>query len=91
MAKATKTFRCFGHFQGDAEVYRPKDEVKHLRALDPIPKLAARLKQDGVLTAQEEEAIVARARRVDEAFAFARQSPYPAPQEALEDVFVRGG
>lgn len=84
-----KTFRYFGHFQGDAEVYRPKDEVKHLRELDPIPRLAARLKQDGVLTAQEEEAIAARARqRVDEAFAFARQSPYPAPQEALEDVFV---
>lgn len=84
-----KTDRYLGHFQGDAEVYRPKDEVAKLRKNDPIPKLAAHLKQHKLMTDAQEATIVARAhKRVAEAFAYARKSDYPAPQEALEDVFA---
>jgi len=84
-----KTDRYLGHFQGDPEVYRPKDEVSNLRKNDPIPKLAAQLKSAGQMTDAEEAAIVARARqRVADAFAFARKSDYPAPQEALQHVFA---
>jgi TPP-dependent pyruvate/acetoin dehydrogenase alpha subunit len=84
-----KTDRYLGHFQGDPEVYRPKDEVSNLRKNDPIPKLAAMLKSRGLMTDAEEGVIVARAQqRVADAFAFARQSPYPAAQDALNDVFV---
>ena len=84
-----KTDRYLGHFQGDPEVYRPKDEVANLRKNDPIPKLATQLKSAGQMTDAEEAAIVARARqRVTDAFAFARKSDYPAPQEALQHVFA---
>ena len=84
-----KTDRYLGHFQGDPEVYRPKDEVANLRKNDPIPKLATQLKSAGQMTDAEEAAIVARARqRVADAFAFARKSDYPAPQEALQHVFA---
>ncbi len=84
-----KTDRYLGHFQGDPEVYRPKDEVTNLRKNDPIPRLAAQLKSAGQMTDAEEAAIVARARqRVADAFAFARKSDYPAPQEALQHVFA---
>jgi len=84
-----KTDRYLGHFQGDPEVYRPKDEVSTLRKSDPIPKLAALLKSRGMMTNGDEEAIVARAKkRVADAFAYARASDYPAPQEALQDVFA---
>jgi TPP-dependent pyruvate/acetoin dehydrogenase alpha subunit len=84
-----KTDRYFGHFQGDGEVYRPKDEVSNLRKSDPIPKLAGMLKARGLMSDAEEATIVARAKaRVSNAFAFARQSPYPAAQDALADVFV---
>lgn len=84
-----KTDRYLGHFQGDPEVYRPKDEVANLRKNDPIPKLAAQLKGAGQMTDAEEAAIVAQAKqRVAEAFAFARKSDYPAPQEALQHVFA---
>jgi pyruvate dehydrogenase E1 component alpha subunit len=63
--------------------------VSNLRKRDPIPKLAALMKSRGLMSNGEEEAIVARARqRVADAFAFARQSDYPAPQDALNDVFV---
>jgi len=84
-----KTDRYLGHFQGDPEVYRPKDEVANLRKNDPIPKLAAQLKKGGQMTEAEESVIVARAKqRVADAFAFARESAYPVPQDALQDVFA---
>ncbi|MBW6495926.1 MAG: thiamine pyrophosphate-dependent dehydrogenase E1 component subunit alpha [Burkholderiaceae bacterium] len=84
-----KTDRYLGHFQGDPETYRPKDEVANLRKNDPIPKLAEVLKSRGMMTDSEAGAIATRARqRVAAAFDFARKSPYPAPQDALSDVFV---
>lgn len=84
-----KTDRYLGHFQGDPELYRPKDEVANLRKNDPIPKLAGVLKSLGMLTEAEQGAITARAKkRVADAYAFARSSAYPAAQAALDDVFV---
>ena len=84
-----KTDRYLGHFQGDPEVYRPKDEVANLRKNDPIPKLAGVLKNRSMMNDAEESAIVARAKkRVSDAFEFARKSDYPAAQDALHDVFV---
>ena len=42
-----------------------------------------------MMTEGEQGAILARARkRVDDAFAFARESVYPEAQAALDDVFV---
>jgi TPP-dependent pyruvate/acetoin dehydrogenase alpha subunit len=84
-----KTDRYLGHFQGDPEVYRPKDEVANLRKSDPIPTLSGLLKRQGLMTDATEAEIVARAKqRVADAYEFARKSPYPAPQDALDDVFV---
>ena len=84
-----KTDRYLGHFQGDPESYRPKDEVSNLRKHDPIPKLAAVLRSRNMITDAEETVIVARAKqRVADAFDFARKSAYPAAQDALNDVFA---
>lgn len=84
-----KTDRYLGHFQGDPEVYRPKDEVSTLRKKDPIPKLASLLKRQSLLSDAEESRLITRAQqRVADAFEFARNSPYPAAEDALNDVFV---
>ncbi|MGE0797221.1 MAG: thiamine pyrophosphate-dependent dehydrogenase E1 component subunit alpha [Lautropia sp.] len=84
-----KTDRYLGHFQGDPEVYRPKDEVAALRAHDPIPKLAAQLLHDKVADEAALAALAAGARQhVADAYEFARRSPYPAAEDALADVFV---
>lgn len=84
-----KTDRYLGHFQGDAEVYRPKGEVAELRAHDPIPALAAHLRQLGVLDNLTDSRIRGRAQqRVADAYAYARSSAYPDPSEALQHVFV---
>jgi acetoin:2,6-dichlorophenolindophenol oxidoreductase subunit alpha len=84
-----KTDRYLGHFQGDAEGYRPKDEVEELRKRDPIPALALYLRERGVLDDEKDEAIKARVhQRVTDAYAFARESDYPTVDEAMRDVFV---
>ena len=84
-----ETYRFAGHFMGDAEGYRPEGEVAALKEKDPIPALRDRLMADGDFTEAEDADLTARARqRVDEAIAFARESAYPEPAEALEKVFV---
>ena len=84
-----ETSRLAGHFMGDAESYRPKGELEALRARDPIPALRTRLISEGDLSPADDVSLVARARaRVDDAIDFARQSPYPSPEEALDKVFV---
>ena len=84
-----KTDRYLGHFQGDPETYRPKDEVGNLKKNDPIPKLVRTLKERSLMSDAQEAEIVARARlRVTQAFEFARNSAYPEAQDALNDVFA---
>ena len=84
-----KTDRYLGHFQGDAEVYRPKDEVTELRKHDPIPALAAHLRERGFLSEQSDTDMHARAhQRVGSAYDFARASAYPDAAEALQHVFA---
>lgn len=84
-----KTDRYFGHFQGDPELYRPKDEVKGLKAADPIGRFEQTIIAKGLASrAQLDEEREAAAKAVAEAIEFARQSPYPEAKEALEQVFV---
>lgn len=84
-----KTDRYFGHFQGDAEVYRPKGETDELRKSDPIKTFANYLRTHNLLDDATEQQLSSRAKQaVSEAFEFARTSPYPAPEEALLHVFV---
>lgn len=84
-----KTDRYMGHFQGDAEVYRPKGEVAELRKNDPIPALGSELRRRGLLDDAQAAAIAARAEaRVAAAFTFARESAYPPVAEATEHLFA---
>ena len=84
-----KTDRYFGHFQGDPETYRPKDEVSQLRLNDPIAVLSKFLQEKKFITAVEDKELVEKARSaVSVAFEFARASAYPAASDALHDVFV---
>ena len=84
-----RTDRYMGHFQGDAEVYRPKAEVAELRKSDPIPALGNVLRRRGLLNDEGETALRARVQAcVDAAFAFARGSAYPAADEATDHLFA---
>lgn len=84
-----KTDRYFGHFQGDPENYRPKDEASALRQDDPIVRLGAELRAAGLLDDAADQALrVKVSARIETAYAFGRSSPYPAPEEALQHVFA---
>ncbi len=84
-----KTYRHKGHSRFDPATYRPKAEVEEWLRKDPIPRFKAKLQKMGLLKEQEsekleQEVILA----VEEAVKFAMESPYPAPEEALENVYV---
>ncbi len=84
-----QTDRYLGHFQGDAEVYRPQGEADDLRGHDPIPRLAEHLRRLSALDDAHDEEIRARAaQRVTAAYDFARESALPDPAGALDHVFV---
>lgn len=82
------TYRYLGHMAGDTEIYRNKDEVLQWHGKDPITRLVSELTDAGVLTEQDWADIQAEATRiVQEAEEFARNSPFPEPAEALQDVY----
>ena len=84
-----ETYRYFGHFQGDAEAYRPAGEIDSLREKDPIPRFRDQLIAAGHMTEDEALNIDIKVKHeVDDAYAFARASEYPRPEEALQHVFV---
>jgi len=84
-----ETYRYYGHFQGDAEAYRPKDEVANLKKKDPIPRFRDQLIAEGHMTQKEADAIDAKVKaEVDAAYVFARESEYPEPEEALQKAFA---
>jgi pyruvate dehydrogenase E1 component alpha subunit len=83
-----KTYRHKGHSRVDPAKYRAKEEVAEWLAKDPIRRLKDKAVQDHILTKDEIENIEREAMaKVEEAVKFAVESPYPAPEEALEDVY----
>ena len=84
-----KTDRLFGHFEGDAQLYRTKEEMALLGERDALRAFERRLVETGVLDGADALGVWDRARaEVDEAIEFARSSPYPEPESALEHVFA---
>jgi pyruvate dehydrogenase E1 component alpha subunit len=84
-----KTYRHKGHSRVDPAAYRPKEEVADWLKRDPIVRLRARLFETHTLTEEEakkiETEVVA---AIEAAVKFAIESSYPAPEEALEDVYA---
>jgi TPP-dependent pyruvate/acetoin dehydrogenase alpha subunit len=84
-----KTDRLFGHFEGDPQLYRTKEEMTLLGERDALRAFERRLVETGVLDGTTALGVWDRARaEVDEAIEFARSSPYPEPESALTHVFA---
>lgn len=82
-------YRYRGHFEGDAEGYLKPGEKESWKEKDPIHILGAQLQEQGWLSQDEAAEIQGEMTAlVGEAERFARESPYPAPEEALEGVFA---
>jgi acetoin:2,6-dichlorophenolindophenol oxidoreductase subunit alpha len=83
-----ETYRLTGHYVGDPQVYRPKDEVRELRETqDPVEKLRAKLD----LSEDDVEEIDSEVQRVVEAAVdFAKGGTDPDPEDALNYVYTDG-
>ncbi|MBI3942620.1 MAG: thiamine pyrophosphate-dependent dehydrogenase E1 component subunit alpha [Chloroflexi bacterium] len=83
-----KTYRLVGHMIGDSEVYRTREEVEVWRKQDPIARLRARLLESGVPETALEEDVQSVNRVLDDAVAFAMDSPWPEVDEIYADMFA---
>ncbi len=85
------TYRFRGHHIGDPGTsYRDREEVQEQeRKRDPIRRLAAVLtEEEGVTEAQLSEIEAELAKDLEDALAFAKNSPEPLPEDALEDLYA---
>jgi pyruvate dehydrogenase E1 component alpha subunit len=81
------TLRMWGHFEGDAQGYRP--DLADVPARDPIPRYERALRDRGVLDDGQVAAIKKESQdRVEEAITFAKNSPLPDPADATSYVFA---
>lgn len=85
----TKTYRMHGHYEGDPQTYKDKQEIEAWRKKDPIEGFGKRLAETGVMDQAAAEAVAAEiAVEIEAAVKFAVDSPAPAPEKTLEDVFA---
>ncbi len=85
-----ETYRYYGHFLGDAGRYRSAEEVESYRSGDCIIRFGERLqKEHGVSDGKLERIKAEMEERLDEAVAFAEESPDPAPEDVTSDVYGR--
>jgi len=81
------TLRMWGHFEGDAQGYRP--ELPGVSQRDPLPAYERRLRDAGLLDDAAATEIKAEAQtRVEDALSFAKESPTPDPATATSYVFA---
>jgi TPP-dependent pyruvate/acetoin dehydrogenase alpha subunit len=83
-----KTYRLCGHSRSDPRTYRTKEEETQWEINDPIPRLGERLKETGLATDETLAVIEGEVESlIDEAVAFAEESPSPEPIDTLKHVF----
>jgi acetoin:2,6-dichlorophenolindophenol oxidoreductase subunit alpha len=81
-----ETYRLTGHYVGDPQVYRPKEEIREARQTqDPITKLREQLG----LSEEEWNEMDADATRIaEESVEFAKKGTDPKPEDALKNVYA---
>ena len=84
-----ETYRWHKHFLSNAlEDLRPREELDAWAKRCPVMAYEAKLLKQGALTRADTERIDGEILdRVEQAYQFALDSPYPAPEDALEDVY----
>lgn len=85
-----KTYRIKGHYVGDPQMYRTKEEVdQRFEENDPIRRFEEYVLKEGILSENEIKAIVAEVvSEVDNAVEFALDSPFPEVEELYSDLYV---
>ncbi len=84
-----RTYRFRAHSMFDPELYRPKEEVEEWRRKGPLVTFQRRLEEAGLLNEDELEALEREvAREIEDAVAFAEQSPFEDVADLARDVYT---
>jgi TPP-dependent pyruvate/acetoin dehydrogenase alpha subunit len=85
------TYRFFGHFTGDPGrgiTYRTKEEMDQWLNRCPIKRFREHLIKEKIMTEEMEKTIEANVKAsIEDAVQFAKEGPFPLPEEATQDVF----
>jgi pyruvate dehydrogenase E1 component alpha subunit len=85
------TYRFFGHFTGDPGRginYRSKEEMDQWLNRCPIKRFREHLIKEKIMTEEMEKTIEANVKAsIEEAVQFAKEGPFPLPEEATQDLF----
>ena len=86
-----KFTRYYGHFEGDQQTYRGKDEIQNAKEnLDCLKRFRQRVTESGRLSdAQLDEVDTQVAQLIEEAVTEAKAAPVPGPDDLLTDVYVK--
>lgn len=84
-----RSYRLRGHNSVDPQTYIKPEELAHAWERDPLVLLAKRLAQAGLLSDEDRARMQQEVdAELDRAFAFAWESPFPAPEELLTHVYA---
>ena len=84
----TETYRVEGHYVGEPEVYRRREEVEERRRDDPILRFRQVLLDNGWASEAEMDAMDTEiSREMAEALRFARESPEPDASTAMDYIY----
>jgi TPP-dependent pyruvate/acetoin dehydrogenase alpha subunit len=84
-----KTYRWHGHYEGDRQTYKPQEEIDDWKRRDPIPAFRRKLLENRILASVDFENIDRTVtEEIENAVKFAKESPFPAPEETLQDIFA---
>lgn len=85
------TYRNYGHFEGDEQKYKNKEEglEKTLADSDPLDVFREYAVEHGLLSEEELDEIRAQSEAdIEAAVEFAKTSPEPSPEALYEDIFA---
>jgi pyruvate dehydrogenase E1 component alpha subunit len=85
----TECYRFDGHYSGEPEVYRSREEVAEYRKKDPIPRFANYLVQNGIISPSELEIIQDEVHEeLAAAVEYAKECPMPDASTAMDYIYA---
>ena len=84
-----KTYRYRGHYEGDPEIYRTKEEVKIWKKKDPLERFKRYLLENDIVQSQKIKLLEKRIEdEIKDAIEYAQVSPLLKAETALDDLYA---
>jgi pyruvate dehydrogenase E1 component alpha subunit len=85
----TECYRFDGHYSGEPEVYRSREEVAEYRKKDPIPRFMNHLLENRIVSPNELEILQDDIHQeLVEAVEYAKSSPMPDSSTAMDYIYA---